>query len=234
MLTKWWTKKLATSLFCMALLVSVLHLTHLATKSTAQAGLDGGAVYRNHCLACHGTDGKNGFSPELVGSQFMAKFPTEQQLTAYISREMPIGNPGGLSAAEYTAISKYIMSLNKPSTPPVSAKRKLNIIGKRIWLDGNELRLTAQPQLVNGKLLVPFRSIFDAFQVTSSWNNSTRTITARSSKLTLNLTVGSRQANVNGRTVTLDAAPRIIGGSTLVPLRFVGETLGADVNYRSQ
>ncbi len=45
------------------------------------------------------------------------------------------------------------------------------------------------------------------------------------------LTVGSDNAKVNGLERRLDAAPYIDGGRTLVPLRFIGEALGAKVDY---
>lgn len=39
---------------------------------------------------------------------------------------------------------------------------------------------------------------------------------------------------VNGNEVASDVAPQIIDGRTMVPIRFVGEALGADVNWDSQ
>ncbi len=45
------------------------------------------------------------------------------------------------------------------------------------------------------------------------------------------LTLGSDTAKINGLTVRLDAAPYAEEGRTLVPLRFIGEALGAKVEY---
>ena len=43
--------------------------------------------------------------------------------------------------------------------------------------------------------------------------------------------IGSTQATVSGAQQTLDIAPFIVGASTYVPLRFVSQALGADVQY---
>lgn len=46
------------------------------------------------------------------------------------------------------------------------------------------------------------------------------------------LTVGSRQAAVDGQVKTLDSAPQIMGaGYTMVPVRFIGEALGLTVDW---
>ncbi len=42
---------------------------------------------------------------------------------------------------------------------------------------------------------------------------------------------GKKEAAINGVAYVLDIAPKIINGTTLLPLRFVGEGLSADVNW---
>jgi hypothetical protein len=50
-------------------------------------------------------------------------------------------------------------------------------------------------------------------------------------KITMILTIGSKNAYVNQQLVVLDVAPFIDSGRTFVPFRFVGESLGAQVGY---
>ncbi len=45
------------------------------------------------------------------------------------------------------------------------------------------------------------------------------------------LYIGEKRAEVNNQTVILDTPPMIIKGSTMVPLRFIGEAIGAELNY---
>ena len=43
--------------------------------------------------------------------------------------------------------------------------------------------------------------------------------------------IGSKTAYLDGKPVTLDRAPEEQGGYTLVPVRFIAEALGCQVEY---
>ncbi|MCR8746782.1 copper amine oxidase N-terminal domain-containing protein [Romboutsia lituseburensis] len=48
------------------------------------------------------------------------------------------------------------------------------------------------------------------------------------------LKIGSKEAIKNGKTISLEKEPYIYKGRTMVPLRFVSESLGLTVNYRDK
>ncbi|MNP72429.1 hypothetical protein D3C76_1689850 [compost metagenome] len=48
------------------------------------------------------------------------------------------------------------------------------------------------------------------------------------------MTVGSVKALVNGKALTIDAAPLLAGGKVLVPLAFVAEQLGWNVSSEKE
>ncbi len=48
---------------------------------------------------------------------------------------------------------------------------------------------------------------------------------------TIKMTVGDKQVFVNGEPLELDVPPTIVEGRTLVPLRFISETFGAEVEW---
>jgi hypothetical protein len=50
-------------------------------------------------------------------------------------------------------------------------------------------------------------------------------------KSTIKLTIGNHNAVVQGKGVSLDVAPTIVNDNTLVPLRFLSESLGAEVKW---
>jgi len=54
-----------------------------------------------------------------------------------------------------------------------------------------------------------------------------------SNKVLVNMQIGNKTAYVNGVPVSLDVPPQIINGRTMVPIRFVSENLGAEVNWDS-
>lgn len=60
---------------------------------------------------------------------------------------------------------------------------------------------------------------------------ATGTVFAETSSQTVNLIIGQSKAQINGKDIAMTAPAQIISGTTLVPLRFIGENLGAEVNY---
>ncbi|GBF35615.1 hypothetical protein DCCM_4744 [Desulfocucumis palustris] len=101
--------------------------------------------------------------------------------------------------------------------------------GPRVVLDGNLLQFDTEPTIENGTTLVPLRKIFESMGATVSWNEAEQKITAARDAVTVTLTLGQKDAFVNGEKVTLNAAPKTVNGRTLVPLRFIGEAFGASV-----
>jgi len=100
-----------------------------------------------------------------------------------------------------------------------------------IQLNGQPLQTSVAPITMNGRTLVPMRDIFEALGASVNYNALTRGISANSGTSTVNLQIGNRAASVNGQTVYLEQAPIVTSGSTLVPLRFVSEAMGATVSY---
>jgi len=103
----------------------------------------------------------------------------------------------------------------------------------RVELNGQPLQTSVAPIVRNGRTLVPMRDIFESLGATVNYNALTRGIVASRGTSTVNLQIGNRAASVNGQTVYLEQAPIVTSGSTLVPLRFVSEAMGARVAYNA-
>ncbi|MFZ5813901.1 MAG: ABC transporter substrate-binding protein [Bacillota bacterium] len=103
----------------------------------------------------------------------------------------------------------------------------------RVTFNGRLVAFDSQPTVIDGTTFVPFRAIFEKMGASITWDGATQTITAERDGTTISLSIGSTTAYVNGQARTLRAAPYIDPqfNRTLVPLRFVGEAFGAQVNY---
>jgi len=110
----------------------------------------------------------------------------------------------------------------------VSVKAADNI---SIIVNGKPLQTDSQPFTENGRIMVPLRAIFEALNAQVDWKDSTKTITAIKQERKVTLSIGSKEADVSGRKISLDTAARMIGDRTFVPLRFVSEALGAEVSW---
>ncbi len=99
----------------------------------------------------------------------------------------------------------------------------------QVIVNGKPLPVSAV--IENGTTLVPIRSIFESLQAEVTWDQIRQTVTAVKDNLTLQLQIGSLVALRNGQPVPLQVPGKIIENSTLVPLRFVSESLGAEVRW---
>ncbi len=90
--------------------------------------------------------------------------------------------------------------------------------------------LEAESRLVGGRVFVPMRAVFQALGADVTYQKGQ--ILASGLNL-VELELGASEAKVDGRSVELDAPPRLMAGKTYVPLRFVAQSLGAEVEWNA-
>lgn len=81
------------------------------------------------------------------------------------------------------------------------------------------------------RAMVPVRAIAEALGAKVDWDEPARQVTITEGKNKVRLTIDSSSAQVNGVRKTMDTAPVIRQDRTMVPLRYVGEYLGASVDW---
>ena len=122
-------------------------------------------------------------------------------------------------------------------TEAIAARTIKLTIGKTSALVGGKpYTMDALPYLDEqaGRTLVPVRFVSEALGAGVEWNANDRTVTVTDTGRTVILTLGSQKVRIGGLEQSIDCAPRILPpGRTFVPLRFVSETLGAKVDYKS-
>ncbi|WCK55454.1 copper amine oxidase N-terminal domain-containing protein [Aneurinibacillus sp. Ricciae_BoGa-3] len=100
-----------------------------------------------------------------------------------------------------------------------------------VTFNGKTLSFDQQPIIKNGSTLVPLRQIFDSLGVKINWDGKSGTVKAQRGKQNVILKVGSSTATVNGKIVKLGQKAEIINKRTMIPLRFISESFGANVNW---
>lgn len=98
-----------------------------------------------------------------------------------------------------------------------------------LTIDGQPLASDVPPTVVGGRTLVPVRAIFEGLGATVIWNDETKTVTAVKDFKDIVLVLNSKDAKVNGLAKTLDVPAQIINERTMVPARFVAESLDCSV-----
>ncbi|BCM93871.1 hypothetical protein IAD21_05766 [Abditibacteriota bacterium] len=105
--------------------------------------------------------------------------------------------------------------------------------GVRVRINGAPFRTQVAPVTENGRVLVPMRAIFEKLGARVDYNNLDRSIVARRDGTVVRMTLGRDRAFVDRDPVRLDVPAQSYDGRTMVPLRFVSEALGANVDYDS-
>lgn len=106
----------------------------------------------------------------------------------------------------------------------------LRIGDNNVMVNGTAMSVTA-PFISNDITLVPLRVIAEGLGMEVEWEGETRTVTLSNADKTIVLRIDSDIVNVNGEEKTLLAAPIIKEDTTMLPIRFVSEELGALVGW---
>lgn len=113
-----------------------------------------------------------------------------------------------------------------------------------IFVDLNEVKSDTAPQIVNGRTMVPVRAISEMLGYRVSWiqdKQQVEVFEADAEYPCIIMNIDSTTAyyekyepaldDTIGAEATLDAPATIINGRTFVPLRFISEAVGYDVEY---
>lgn len=101
----------------------------------------------------------------------------------------------------------------------------------KLYIDGSEVECAVAPMIVNDRAMVPARVVFENLDADVKWDPSEYKVHIKSENTYIVFTIGKKDAVLNGKKVSLDAAPVIVSDRTMVPIRFVSENLGYDVDW---
>ncbi len=100
-----------------------------------------------------------------------------------------------------------------------------------VYVNGEKVVFDQQPVIQNSRTLVPMRAIVEKMQAEVQWAENTRTVHCTRDDTRVDLKIGSDVVMKDYKISRLDITPQIIGGRTMIPLRFIGEAFGADVQW---
>ncbi len=100
-----------------------------------------------------------------------------------------------------------------------------------VQLDGEPLAFDVEPQIVNGRVMLPVRAVFEAMGMRVDWDEPTQTAIGAFGHRRIFFTLGSDTAWMNDLSYTIDTAPVLADGRMLIPVRFAAECLGYTVNW---
>ena len=122
-------------------------------------------------------------------------------------------------------------TVSKALSVTYSSNRLIRMkIGSTTAMAGSDtLTLLVAPVIKSGTTFVPLRFVGEAFGASVQWDATFQLIDISLGGRTIRLQINNKTAVVNGKNVALNLAPFLQAGTTMVPIRFVSEALGARV-----
>ena len=87
------------------------------------------------------------------------------------------------------------------------------------------------PVIVNGRTLLPVRTVVEAMGGAVDWDGVTQTVTLDCGDDEIILVINETSAYLNGELQALDTATAIINDRTMLPIRFIAESFGYNVEW---
>lgn len=98
--------------------------------------------------------------------------------------------------------------------------------GEMLWFD-------APPQMVNDRVLVPMRTIFETIGAEVEWDEETQSVKAFDGKTVVSFSIGDKFIYTNGNKVELDSEIIKANDRTLIPVRAIAESFDNNVFWSS-
>ena len=100
-----------------------------------------------------------------------------------------------------------------------------------IEFNGNILGFDVPPIIEDGSTLVPMRFLFEQMGADVEWDSETQTATATLDNKAVTFSIDNVNARINNKPAKMDVPARLVNGKTMVPLRFLSENMGYDVDW---
>lgn len=131
---------------------------------------------------------------------------------------------GAKSLYDMNDVSIVRSNQTAATTTSSSTEIKIKVNNKLISFD-------QEPIIESGYTLVPMRAIFEALGADIQWNQTEKKVTGLMGSSKVELIIGKNVATLNGQEISLAVPAKNENGSTLVPVRFIAESLGAKVTW---
>lgn len=126
-----------------------------------------------------------------------------------------------------TVTALFLGAVAFPVHAAESAVPKNTVIN--VLMDGKKIKFQGGNPYADSasRVQVPFRGIGEAMGAKVDYSG--KIVSFKKGSVSIQLTLGSKVASVNGKSITMDSIASAKNGRTFVPLRFISENLGENV-----
>lgn len=101
-------------------------------------------------------------------------------------------------------------------------------------INNKTIESEVKPIQESGTTLVPIRIVGENLGAKVDWNKEMQKVTIVKADKVIELVIGSKEVKINGVVQTLQCAPKVINGTTMVPIRLISESFGSDVTWNQE
>ncbi|MBC7093650.1 copper amine oxidase N-terminal domain-containing protein, partial [Candidatus Bipolaricaulota bacterium] len=134
--------------------------------------------------------------------------------------------------------AKFVLANCVTPAPPETKGTAVFKIGEtKYTVNGEEKTMDVAAYTKDGRTFLPVRFVANAVGVSDAnilWDGATQKVTIFKGDRVVQMTIGSKVLMVNGVSVTMDVAPETVSGRTMLPIRFVAQALGADIQWNPE
>jgi hypothetical protein len=142
---------------------------------------------------------------------------------------------GILFADDGPAAEDEVAFVGTPAPGETQIKAVFTLGSTTFTLNGVEQTMDVAPYAKDGRTYLPMRYVAKALGISDNgilWKNGTATFI--SANRVVSVTIGSKVMTINGAPVPIDAAPEIVNGRTMLPIRWLATAFGVDVEWDAE
>lgn len=103
-----------------------------------------------------------------------------------------------------------------------------------VYINDEKIEFEISAQIIDGRTMVPMREIYEDLGAVVGWFEDSNEIWSLKDKNVVRLNINQNIIFVNSDEIELDVSPCVVNDHTLVPLRAVSESFGADVEWNGE
>ena len=167
----------------------------------------------------------------LETSVAQARVPASSKTISMGNQDM---TPTGLRVAGGSVLSTAPNFAAEAAKKVISVSKGTRLAGVKtfsVLLNGQYVEFDVAPRVDEGVPMTPFRHLIEKAGGVVGFNNGLKVVDASADGKSIWLKVGDANAKINGSSFALELAPYIDHGRTIVPLSFMKDALGVDIQF---
>jgi hypothetical protein len=125
-----------------------------------------------------------------------------------------------------------VAAVSSSTLLPVTKGQHLPNVGAfSVFLNSQVVSFDVNPRVDNGVPMTPFRHLIEKAGGKVDWENLSKSVKADAEGKSIFLQIGDQIAKVNDLSVSLEIAPYLDRGRTIVPLSFISDALNVNIQY---